>query len=209
MQPRIQFTFTATKAHCWIILACCSLGPPGSFWQKYTPASQTPPCNGAWDCSVPGEGLPTDLTQFLSTQSSKLLRSLWQVASPSRISVSLSSLLLSASLVRKFSPVIQISVIKIVSDPITNSKEHYFWLATRLPLNHQQPPFKLSSLASFPPILWSYLSSLYLISLSGRILWETVSNALIKIKVDDIHSSSHVYRANCFTAEDNQVGQAW
>lgn len=125
MQPRIRFTFIATRAHCWIILACCSLGLPGSFWQKYTPASQTPPCNGARDYSVPGEGLPTDLTQFLSTQSSKLLRSLWLVAPPSRISLSLSpsSLLLSASLVRKFSPVIQISVIKIVSDPITNSKE--------------------------------------------------------------------------------------
>lgn len=134
MQPRIWFTFIATRAHCWIILAYCSLGPLGPFWQSYTPASQTPSCNAAWDYSILGEGLATNLMQFLLAQSSKLLRSLWPVALPSRIS--LHSLLLSANLVRTFSPVIQISVIKIVSDSITNSKELCFWLATRLPLNH-------------------------------------------------------------------------
>lgn len=172
IQPRTWFTCIATRARWQFVLACCSPGPPGPFLAKLHPSRSDP---YPYHClRLLSPRWRTDLVQLLLVSSSKLLRSVWLTSHSS----------FQFAVICKLGEGIESCHINLFhKDSIRACNKpwgKHFFLATRLPLHHQWPPSELSCLASFPPVLWSYLPSLYLTSLSRTIVWETVANALLK-----------------------------
>ena len=157
-------------------------GPPGDFLQSCFPVGQPLANIGTWGCSSPGAGLRTfqniPVSPFLQPVSPA--PSLWMAAWPFVISVTLPSFMSSADSLR-----VCCSIIQLINADIKQDWTQYwplgyttsYWPPTRLHVTDLRP-LGLAIQTVFN--LYHCSSSLHFISFFMRILWETVSKALLK-----------------------------
>jgi len=97
LQPRIRFTYFATRAHCWLVLNLVSLRTPKGLFCKvaFQPASSqcVPHMLGVVRAQLQDSALPVlSFMRFLSVHFSSLSRSLWMAAQlfpPSSVSLAI------------------------------------------------------------------------------------------------------------------------
>jgi len=109
MQPSMQFTFSAARAHShsWFIFKFLSISTPLLLLQNYFLAIQTPVYTIVQGYSIQGTGfcvfLVLNFMRFLSAHSSVLLRSLWIAALLPRIPITSHNLVSPAPLLKEHS----------------------------------------------------------------------------------------------------------